>query len=98
MKKAKKTLNTVLIAVFGIVLLVLCGVILWGRLYMPIDSNKACYVEGEPVENELECKINTNTINQNTASTQTIMASIFGVSGCAALLAAFVYANSDKKK
>ena len=98
MKKSKKTLNTALIAVFGIVLLALCGAILWGGTYLPIDSNKACYVEGEPVENELECKITTNTINLNVASTQTIMASIFGISGCAALLAAFVYANTDKKK
>ena len=98
MKKNKKAFNAAAISIFGLVLLVLFALILWGRLYMPIDSNKACYVEGEPVENELECKINTNVINNSTESTQTIMASIFGVSGCAALLAAFVYANSDKKK
>ncbi len=98
MKKNKKAFNAAAIAIFGLALLVLFALILWGGLYLPIDANKACHVNGEPVENELECKINTNVINNSTESTQKIVASIFGVSGCAALLAAFVYANSDKKK
>ncbi len=97
MKKSKKALNTALIAVFGVVLLALCGTILWGGVYLQVDPN-ACYVDGQPVDNELECKISINTMEQSIETTKTIMASIFGISGCAALLAAFVYANTDKKK
>ena len=97
MKKSKKTLNVALIAVFGVVLLALCGVILWGGVYLSVDPN-ACFVDGRPVDNELECKISINMMEQNMQTTQTIMGSIFGISGCASLLAAFVYANTDKKK
>jgi hypothetical protein len=45
------------LAIGASILFVALGcLVMWGGLYVEIDPSRACYVNDEPVDNELECK------------------------------------------
>jgi len=87
------------LAIGASILFVALGcLVMWGGLYVEIDPSRACYVNDEPVDNELECKINTNVVNLSSASTRTILASMFSISGVMLLMIVVLCHNPSKKK
>ncbi len=95
--KNKFKLKEYIVMGIGVLFIALACVAFWGGLYVEIDSDKACYVNDEPVDNELECKINTNAINLSVGTTRTIIGSMYGISGIMLLAMVALCHNSSKK-